>query len=125
MGRRHVDGTNPVTGYEVRDTTGALLGAILPLGHMARHLHVEWYDPATEEFYVAGETDAVLTQGVHRVFDQYGRHVRPVPSGEGFDLDEPRYVPNCWVGACPEDCPLCADGWWERQTYRLTRAATS
>lgn len=86
---------DPVTGYEVRDTTGALLGVVLPLGHMAWRLHVEWYDPAAEDFYPAGETgDAVLTQGMARVLDHRFRNVGPVPAGEGFAPELPRYTRN-------------------------------
>lgn len=109
-------GEDPVDGYEVRDTTGALLGVILPLGHMARHLHVEYYDPRTEEFYAAGETpDAVLTQGIAYVVDAYAQHVRAVPTGEGFTLDAPVYVPACWTGTCGEDCQLCDYVPWQGQ----------
>lgn len=106
------DGTDLVEGWEVRDTTGALLGIILPLGHRARQLHAEWYDPTTGEFYAAGQTpDAVFTQGVHYVLNSYERGAGPVPAGEGFALDEPRFLPvrvNCFAGLCPDDCPACA-----------------
>ncbi|MEU0275555.1 hypothetical protein [Streptomyces sp. NPDC006307] len=115
-------GEDPVEGYEVRDTTGALLGVVLPMGHRATRLHAEFYDPQADDFFPAGETNAaVLTQGIARVLDACTRHVGTVPAGDGFDLDEPRYVPPCWVGACPEDCPLCDCGWWERQGARPGR----
>ncbi|WP_327415430.1 hypothetical protein [Streptomyces sp. NBC_01233] len=115
-------GEDPVQGWEVRDTTGALLGVVLPLGHRATRLHAEFYDPEAGDFFPAGETNAaVTTQGLALVLDGYTRHVDTVPAGEGFDLDEPRYVPPCWVGACPEDCELCACGWWERQGARPRR----
>ncbi|MFC9341458.1 hypothetical protein ACFT0G_31100 [Streptomyces sp. NPDC057020] len=95
-------GDDPVEGYEVRDTTGALLGAVLPLGHRATRLHADVYDPEASDFFPAGQTDAaVLTQGIARVLDARTRLVGTVPAGAGFDLDEPRYRHPCWVGACP------------------------
>lgn len=121
------NGTDPVQGYEVRDTTGALLGVLLPLGHTARHIHAEWFDPATEEFYAAGETDAVLTQGMHRVLDAYGRYVRPVPSGADFQFDEPRYLPTrlaCLTGLCADTCPDCEADHEGRDADRLAWSAT-
>ncbi|MGW6416306.1 hypothetical protein [Streptomyces sp. NPDC055055] len=115
-------GEDPVEGYEVRDTTGALLGAVLPLGHRATRLHAEVYDPEASDFFPAGQTDAaVLTQGIARVLDARTRLVGTVPAGDGFDLDEPRYRHPCWVGACPEDCELCACGWWERRSAPARR----
>ncbi|MEU9033789.1 hypothetical protein AB0D45_02575 [Streptomyces sp. NPDC048352] len=115
-------GEDPVEGYEVRDTTGALLGAVLPMGHRATRLHAEFYDPQVDDFFPAGETNAaVMTQGIARVIDARTRHVGTVPAGGGFDLDEPRYVHPCWIGTCPPDCPLCDCGWWERQGARPRR----
>ncbi|WP_431983934.1 hypothetical protein [Streptomyces qinglanensis] len=110
------DGTTPTHGYEVRDATGALLGALLPLGHMARHCHVEWYDPAAADFFPAGETDAVLTQGIARILGQRTRHVGPVPAGEDFaGLRYPRrrnrFCPwnNCFDPECPDHGPIWAE----------------
>ncbi|WP_405759481.1 hypothetical protein OG234_13365 [Streptomyces sp. NBC_01420] len=77
-------GQDPVEGYEIRDTEGALLGAVIPLGHRARRLHVEWYDAEAGDFFPAGETDNVLTQGIARVLEYRFRNVGPVPSGEDF-----------------------------------------
>ncbi|MEW2631639.1 hypothetical protein AB0903_08260 [Streptomyces sp. NPDC048389] len=115
-------GEDPVEGYEVRDTTGALLGLVLPMGHRATRLHAEFYDPQVDDFFPAGETNAaVMTQGIALVLDARTSHVGTVPAGEGFDLNEPRYVPPCWVDACPEGCPLCDCGWWERQGVRPGR----
>ena len=94
------DGTTPVEGYEVRDTTGGLLGVILPLGHQAARLHAEWSDPASGDFYAAGETPAaVLTQGASYVLQQYAWHVGAVPPGEGFTLGGSRYHHR--PGRCP------------------------
>lgn len=74
-------GTQPMRGYEVRGTTGALLGAMFTLRHFANSLHAEWYDPTTDDFYSAGDTPGpVLTQGVAYVLGQYTRHVGPVPA---------------------------------------------
>lgn len=119
------DGTDPVSGWEVRDTTGALLGVVLPLGHLASAVHAEWYDPEAGDFVSLGDTTApVLTQAIARVVNAR-RRLAEMPSGEGFTLDEPRYVPDCWAGACPADCQLCACGWWERPGVGLavTRAS--
>lgn len=82
--------TQPLEGYEVRDATGALLGAVLPLGHSPRRHHVEWYDPQCGDFFAAGETDAVRTQWVTRILDQRVQHVGTVPAGEDF-VELPRY----------------------------------
>ncbi|MFE3378750.1 hypothetical protein [Streptomyces anulatus] len=115
-------GEDPVKGWEVRDTTGTLLGLVLPVGHRATRLHVEWYDPQAGDFFPAGETsEAVLTQGIARVLEARTCHVGTVPPGEGFDLDEPRYVHPCWIGTCPQDCPLCACGWWDLEKLRPGR----
>jgi len=91
-------GEDPVEGYEVRDTTGALLGVILPLGHKATRLHVEWYDPQADDFFPVGETANVLTQGIARVLDARPRHLAPAPSGEDFTPSPVRYIRN---RACP------------------------
>ncbi|MFZ4160471.1 hypothetical protein ACOZDE_18870 [Streptomyces griseoincarnatus] len=85
-----MDGTAPVDGYEVRASDGALLGVILPLGHRADRMRVEWYDPETDDFYPAGETQAVMTQGVARILDHYRRHVGEVPRGRDVLLDPER-----------------------------------
>lgn len=84
------DGTKPLEGYEVRDGDGALLGAVLPLGHRSRRYHIEWYDPTSEDFFPAGETDAVRTQWVARVIEKRSRHVGPILAGEDF-AERPRY----------------------------------
>lgn len=62
-----MNGTDPVEGWEVRSADGALLGAILPLGHRASRMHVEYYDPAEGDFFTAGQTGPVLTQGIAHV----------------------------------------------------------
>lgn len=93
------DGTAPVTGYEVRDREGALLGVILPLGHRATRCHVEWYDPQAGDFLAAGETGAVLTQGVARILDAR-RAVAEAPQGRDLRLD-PAPVPVRHNRACP------------------------
>lgn len=80
-------GTTPVEGYELRAADGSLLGAALPLGHLATRIHVEWYDPQADDFYGAGETDAVMTQAVARVLDARRRHVGDVPLGRDTVLD--------------------------------------
>ncbi|MEV3895341.1 hypothetical protein [Streptomyces anulatus] len=102
-------GEDPVSGWEVRDTTGALLGVILPLGHKASRLHAEWYDPQADDFFPAGETANVLTQGIARVLDCRARNVGPVPSGEGFAPAPLRYTHNryCPFGHCSDD--TCGD----------------
>ncbi|MFD7922488.1 hypothetical protein ACFV3R_25090 [Streptomyces sp. NPDC059740] len=106
------NGTEPLEGWEIRDTTGALLGAMLPLGHRAHRLHVEVYNPTTADFYYAGQTtDAIHTQGVSAVLAAYTATVAPVPDGKDFTLEEPRLVlerSDCFAGVCPEDCPACA-----------------
>lgn len=119
------DGTDPVIGWEVRDTAGALLGVVLPLGHLAGSVHAEWYDPEADDFYSLGDTtEPVLTQAIARVVNAR-RRLAEIPCGEGFTLDEPRYVPDCWAGACPADCQLCACGWWERSSVGRTVSRTS
>lgn len=98
------DGTEPVKGYEVRDITGALLGAILPLGHMATSHHVEWYDPTAGEFFSAGQTpNAILRQGAAYVLQQYTRHVGPAASGEAPGIVSPRYIDDLprYIGHFP------------------------
>ncbi|MDN3056878.1 hypothetical protein PH213_20450 [Streptomyces sp. SRF1] len=117
-------GQDPVTGYEVRDTTGALLGVIVPLGHAAHSMHVEWYDPIAADFFTAGQTDCVLTQGVARILEARSRHGLPVLSGEGFTLNEPMYYPtpvNDPAEACP--CPDCQADDERREVERLGRRA--
>ncbi|MFJ4627146.1 hypothetical protein [Streptomyces sp. NPDC088847] len=113
------DGTAPVEGYEVRASDGALLGAILPLGHMARRMHVQWYGPVGEEFYPAGDTDdAVLTQGVARVLAQRPDCVGDVPLGRDLVLDPEPIAPrrntacpflHCFDAHCIDHGPVWAD----------------
>ncbi|WP_328638407.1 hypothetical protein [Streptomyces canus] len=112
-----MNGTAPVDGYEVRATDGALLGVILPLGHQASRMRVEWYDPATDDFYAAGHTDAVMTQGIARVLDHYRRNVGDVPLGRDTALDpEPvravrnRFCPwsYCFDAHCADHAPVWA-----------------
>lgn len=121
------NGTDPVTGYEVRDTTGTLLGVILPLGHMASCIHAEWYDPARDDFFFAGETNvSVLTQGIARVLEARRRNIGPVATGEGFHIEEPRLLPtrlSCWLRTCPEDCPECEADYQRHEAERLAWAA--
>lgn len=106
------DGQAPMYGCEVRDTTGALLGLFLSMGHMSTVMHVEWYDPATQEFYSAGDTQAIYTQAVTRVLEQRERHAGPVPTGEDFGLVELPALParayTYSAGGCGEDCPTCS-----------------
>lgn len=100
----------PLEGYEVRDANGALLGAVLPLGHRTRRYHIEWYDPAAEDFFFAGEADAVRTEWVARVLDKRFRHVGPIPAGEDF-TEHPRYR-HPRTRFCPWICcfdPECID----------------
>ncbi|MFJ8929257.1 hypothetical protein ACIRLA_22030 [Streptomyces sp. NPDC102364] len=95
------DGTAPVEGYEVRAADGALLGAVLPLGHMSTRLHVEWYDPAAEDFFPLGDIDATtLTHGISRVLEARRRHVDEVPLGRELVLD-PEPVAHRRNKACP------------------------
>jgi len=112
-----MDGTAPVDRYEVRASDGALLGVILPLGHRADRMRVEWYDPETDDFYPAGETQAVMTQGVARVLDHYRRHAGEVPHGRDVLLDpEPvRVIRNkfcpwayCFDAECRDHGPWAA-----------------
>lgn len=114
-------------GWEVRDVTGALLGAVLPIGHHATRIHAEWYDPATDDFYAAGETNApVLTQGIARVLDSRAAHVGAVPAGDPFVLDEPRFLPvrvDCWAGVCPARCPECEADYVRQEEARRQYAA--
>ena len=110
------DGTATVRGHEVRDATGALLGAILPLGHQPQGIHVEWYDPIAGDFFTAGPADCVLTQGIARILDARSRNGLPVPSGE--DFAEPWYRPRrnrfcpwnwCFDPECIDHGPIWAD----------------
>lgn len=108
------DGTADLMhGWEVRDTTGALLGLALSFGHLTGYVHARWYDPATDDFYAAGEGDRPL-HGAARVVEMRRRNVGPVPAGQGFELGTPRYFPNrssCYAGICGEDCPKCQADW--------------
>jgi hypothetical protein len=70
-----MEGTAPMSGYEIRNTTGTLLGVLLCRGYLTGPIHAEYYDPAVDDFFFAGETQRVLTQGVARVLEQYERHV--------------------------------------------------
>ncbi|WP_309317428.1 hypothetical protein [Streptomyces salinarius] len=112
-----MDGTDPVDGYEVRASDGALLGVILPLGNKASRMHIEWYDPATDDFYPAGRTDTVMTQGISRVLGHYRRNVGDVPVGRDTLLDpEPvrlirnRFCPwvYCFDAECVDHGPVWA-----------------
>lgn len=94
------DGRHPMSGYEVRDMTGALLGVILTVGWLDGFIHAEWYDPATDEFYAAGECAQVTTQGIARVLEARGREVAPVPAGRDEVLD-PEPLPVRRNVACP------------------------
>ena len=96
------NGTAPLEGYEVRDATGALLGAVLPLGHRTRRYHIEWYDPAAEDFFFAGEADAVRTEWVAHILDERFRHVGPTPAGE--DCVEPPRCRHPRNRFCPPEC---------------------
>ncbi|PSK57948.1 hypothetical protein B0E38_01793 [Streptomyces sp. 111WW2] len=104
-----MQGEDPVLGWEVRDVTGALLGVILPLGHRASRIHAEWYDPATNDFYFAGVTNApILKHGVSRVLSNRRYEVGPVPTGEGFSL-RPNHIPvECLYSRCAAGCAHCA-----------------
>ncbi|MEV0016658.1 hypothetical protein [Streptomyces tendae] len=83
-----MEGTTPVEGWEVRDRTGSLLGAILPLGHMATTLHAEWYDPQADDFFPAGETTApVITQALSMVVNARRYAVGELPAGRDYALD--------------------------------------
>ncbi|XVV34990.1 hypothetical protein ACQPXT_13480 [Streptomyces sp. CA-100214] len=63
---------------------------VLPLGNRPSRMRVEWYDPATDDFYPAGHTDAVTTQGISLVLGHYRRHVGEVPLGRDTLLDPER-----------------------------------
>lgn len=120
------DGRHPMSGFEVRDTTGALLGVVLSVGWLDGFTHAEYYDPATDDFFSAGEGDQVATQGIARVLEAYGRNVAAVPSGEGFTINEPLYRwtrSDCYAGLCPESCPLCEADHHQREADRLAWAA--
>jgi hypothetical protein len=103
-----MQGQDPVQGWEVRDIEGALLGVILPLGHKAGQIHAEWYDPATDDFYFAGVTNApILKHGVGRVLSHRRYEVGPVPTGEGFTL-RPNAIPvDCMYSRCAPGCEHC------------------
>ncbi|MFD8509675.1 hypothetical protein ACFV27_00815 [Streptomyces antimycoticus] len=107
----HMIGTAPVDGYEVRASDGALLGVILPLGHRATRLRAEWYDPETDDFYPAGETDAVMTQAIARVLDARRRQVGEVSLGRDLVLDPEPVTPRrnrfCPFNYCA--APVCID----------------
>lgn len=101
-------GEDPVMGWWVRDVTGALLGAVLPLGHKASRIHAEYFDPQADDFFFAGVTNApVLTQGVSRVLSNYRYQVGPVPQGEGFTFGR-RLNIDCMYSRCAVGCPDCA-----------------
>lgn len=113
-----MDGTAPVQGWEVRDRTGALLGAILPLGHMATSLHAEWYDPQADEFFPAGETSApVTTQALSMVVNARRYGVGELPAGRDHVLDPAPAATRrnqscpfgyCWDAHCPDHGPVWA-----------------
>jgi len=117
---------HPMEGYEVRDVTGALLGVFLTVGHLTGWIHAEYYDPAADDFFSAGDCQQIRTQGIARVLEFHRRHVGPVPSGEGFRLDEPRYLPYrlaCLTGQCPEHCEDCEADYQRNEADRLAWAA--
>ncbi|MFE7933396.1 hypothetical protein ACFU6S_32685 [Streptomyces sp. NPDC057456] len=98
----------------MRATDGALLGAILPLGHMANRHHAEWYHPSGGgDFYSCGNTEAVITQGVARILEERRGWVGEVPLGRDLVLDldlEPivdRPARLCPWGWCVD--PECVD----------------
>ncbi|MFF1468016.1 hypothetical protein [Streptomyces mirabilis] len=112
------DGTDPVQGWEVRDSTGSLLGVILPLGHMATSLHAEWYDPQADDFFPAGEASApVLTQAISMVVHARRYAVGQLPAGRDLVLDPVLPAPRrnqscpfgyCWDEHCPDHGPVWA-----------------
>ncbi|MEU0950453.1 hypothetical protein ABZ379_48720 [Streptomyces canus] len=113
-----MDGTDPVQGWEVRDSTGALLGVILPLGHMAGAIHAEWYDPQAQDFLPAGETSApVLTQAISLVVAARRRAVGELPTGRDRVLDPEPLAPRrnqacpwmyCFDSHCVDHGPVWA-----------------
>lgn len=83
----HENGTAPIEGYEIRAADGTLLGAVLPLGHMATRLHVEWYDPTAGDFFPLGDINATtLTHGISLVLNAR-RRIKEAPLGRDFVLD--------------------------------------
>lgn len=102
------DGRHPMSGYQVRDTTSALLGVVLSVGWLNGFTHAEYYDPATGDFYAAGECQQVTTQGIARVLEGYQRNVAPVPAGRDEALD-PEPLPVRRNVACP--FTYCFDSW--------------
>ncbi|WP_284576751.1 hypothetical protein [Streptomyces sp. 2P-4] len=109
-------GEDPVEGYEVRDTTGALLGVILPLGHKGTRLHTEWYDPQADDLFPAGETANVTTQGIARILDARTRNVGAVPTGEDFAPAPVQHIRNqacpfsyCFDAECVDHGPVWAE----------------
>ncbi|MFJ4469544.1 hypothetical protein ACIP2X_18915 [Streptomyces sp. NPDC089424] len=113
-----MDGTDPVQGWELRDSSGSLLGVILPLGHMASAIHAEWYDPQADEFFPAGETGApVLTQAISLVVNARRYAVGELPAGRDCVLDPARPAPRrnqacpwgyCWDEDCVDHGPVRA-----------------
>ncbi|MFF4900486.1 hypothetical protein [Streptomyces sp. NPDC001068] len=96
-----MDGTDPVNGWELRDSSGSLLGVILPLGHKATAIHAEWYDPQTGDFYPAGETTSpVTTQAISLVVTARRYAVGELPSGRDHALDPVQPAPRR-NQACP------------------------
>lgn len=101
-------GEDPVMGWEVRDTTGALLGVMLPLGHRARQIHTEFFDPAIGDFEYAGVTNApILRHGITRILAARRHNVGPVPAGKDFRIDVPNWLKArtpCTTSRCPQSC---------------------
>ncbi|WP_327594664.1 hypothetical protein [Streptomyces chartreusis] len=112
------DGTDPVQGWEVRDSAGSLLGVILPLGHMAQEIHAEWYDPQAGDFFPAGETSApVITQALSLVVNARRYAVGELPAGRDRVLDPVLPAPRrnqacpwayCFDAECVDHGPVWA-----------------
>ncbi|MFD5570428.1 hypothetical protein [Streptomyces cadmiisoli] len=113
-----MDGTEPVQGWEVRDSSRSLLGVILPLGHKASAIHTEWYDPQAGEFFPAGETSApVITQALSQVVNARRYAVGELPAGRDYVLDPVRPALrrnkacpflHCWDAHCVDHGPVWA-----------------
>lgn len=68
---RLYEGTPPMSGFWVRDHKENTLGALLLIGYMSGPIHAEKWDPILEDFFFAGITHRVLSQGVHRVLEAH------------------------------------------------------
>lgn len=101
-----MEGTTPVRGWEVRDSSGSLLGAILPLGHLPGAIHAEWYDPQADDFFPAGETGVpVITQAVSLVVNARRYAVGELPSGRDLLLDPVQPIAQRDLAARWRHCP--------------------